>query len=124
MQVETVEELGKELEQISGVPVDVGARATATLWLGINAHLAEFKRTMASARKAVLEETALAGIFTRATKNSAPVGCYKSLFLADDRLWEECVQSGIDDTNVDDVMQLMKLRVTSLHAEYIGVGCE
>jgi hypothetical protein len=128
MQVNIIEELIKELEQVPGISHQVHQTATATLRQGIREQLNIFKKTLLNAVSVDMEvkksenlSTALSDVFMRLYPAHIPqvpafstlVHYHKNLLLENSVLFDECLQSSMDRGNVHDVMQLMRLRLST-----------
>jgi hypothetical protein len=136
MQVNVIEELVQELEKVKGIPHDVRAKAVDALWQGIGDHLDEFKKTLLDARLADIElqqslgaNTTLVDVCQRVlAKKHSQDSCadllnvsacdsleyYENLLLGNSLVFDQFLQSSIEDNSIIDVMCLMQFKLSNV----------
>jgi hypothetical protein len=128
MQVNVIEELIHELGNMKGIPCDVRTQAIDALWQGISDHLDEFKKTLLDAKLSQSANTTLVDVCKRVlTKKHSQdsyadllnvsecdsLDYYENLLLENPLLFDQFLQSSIEDNSVIDVMCLMQFKLSN-----------
>jgi hypothetical protein len=127
MQVNFIEELITDLDKIPGIPDQVRGTAIIALRQGIVQQLDIFKQTLLDGVQADMQvrdsnnmskqlTDVCMRMYSTQGRQDGPdaLHYHRNLLLENPLLFDQCLQSSIENNNVHDVMQLMRLRLSSM----------